>query len=188
MQIKSDNFINIFNIFGYFLRFSAYLFGVLKIIINFAYTKSELRSQQDKVGDNIMAKYTVTYKCGHTAEIQLYGKESERQRKIAWYATIDCPQCDASRQKEIAQTSGLPTLSGSEKQIAWATKLRNNALGILNTRIEQLPEANKSIISDLRDKWIAKETASAYWIDNRFDLDNLRDIVNLIEISTNYKK
>ena len=36
-----------------------------------------------------MAKYTVTYKCGHTATIQLFGKYDDRERKIAYYKTID---------------------------------------------------------------------------------------------------
>lgn len=131
-----------------------------------------------------MAKYTVTYKCGHTAEVQLYGKESERQSKIQWYSTIDCPECEAKKHAEMAEKSGLPQLTGSEKQVVWATKIRNNALETLNGHIEAyVAPQNKHIITDARDKWIAKETASSYWIDNRDDLGNIRSIVKLIEAS-----
>ena len=31
-----------------------------------------------------MAKYDVTYACGHTETVNLYGKTSERERKIYW--------------------------------------------------------------------------------------------------------
>lgn len=135
-----------------------------------------------------MSKYNITYKCGHTAVVQLYGKEVERQKKIAWYATINCPDCEANEQKEKAASAGLPQLTGSEKQIAWATKLRNNALDILNAQITKISEEHKSIMTSYRDKWISKETSSTYWIDNRFDLDDLRCIAKLIETSTDYKK
>lgn len=135
-----------------------------------------------------MAKYTVTYKCGHTAEVQLYGKEAERQRKIAWYATINCPDCEASEQRAKAEAAGLPELMGSEKQIAWATKLRNNALAILDAQIAIISnEQNKSKMTDYRNQWVGKETESTYWIDNRYDLDDLCSIAKLIEVSTNYK-
>ena len=135
-----------------------------------------------------MAKYTVTYKCGHTAEVQLYGKESEREKKIAWYATINCPDCEAKEQKETAEASGLPELTGSEKQIAWATKLRNNALDKLDAQIAIITNVqNKSKMTAFRNQWISKENASSYWIDNRYELDNLRDIVKLIETSIDYK-
>ncbi len=131
-----------------------------------------------------MAKYTVTYKCGHQKEVQLYGKESDRQKKIAWYATIDCPDCEAEMQKEMSDANGLPSLTGSEKQIAWATKLRNQALEILNAHIEAyVAPQNQPIIKAARDKWIANETASTYWIDNRFELSDLRSIINLIQKS-----
>lgn len=134
-----------------------------------------------------MAKYKITYKCGHTAEVQLYGKYADREKKIAWYATINCPDCEASEQREKAEAAGLPQLTGSEKQIAWATKLRNDALDILNAQIARISEEHKAVMTTYRDKWISKETASTYWIDNRYELDDLRSIVKLIETSTDYK-
>lgn len=41
-----------------------------------------------------MAKYDVTYACGHSATIQLFGPEKERTRKRAWLAKQRCFQCD----------------------------------------------------------------------------------------------
>ena len=40
-----------------------------------------------------MAKYTVTRNCGHTEEVQLYGKISERERKIEWMEKGECRNC-----------------------------------------------------------------------------------------------
>lgn len=134
-----------------------------------------------------MAKYKITYKCGHTAEVQLYGKYADREKKIAWYATINCPDCDASEQREKAEAAGLPQLTGSEKQIAWANRLRNDALDIINAQIERLQEPNKTTTSGLRDKWIGNEVASTYWIDNRYYLDTVRSICELITVSINKK-
>ena len=135
-----------------------------------------------------MAKYKITYACGHTAEVQLYGKEAERQKKIAWYSTINCPECEAHEQKEKAEAAGLPELTGSEKQIKWATKLRNDALAKLDAQIAVISNTdNKSKMTAFRNQWIGKETASTYWIDNRDELDSLRDIEKLIETSINFK-
>ena len=41
-----------------------------------------------------MAKYDITYSCGHSGEVQLFGSGKERDRKIEWYETrADCPEC-----------------------------------------------------------------------------------------------
>ncbi len=84
----------------------------------------------------------------------------------------------------MAEKSGLPSLTGSEKQVEWATKLRNSALEVLNAHIEAyVAPQNQPIIKAARDKWVDNETSSTYWIDNRFDLSELRSIVALIQKS-----
>lgn len=43
---------------------------------------------------NIMALYEVTFSCGHTERIQLYGKHTDRERKIKWFeAHGKCSEC-----------------------------------------------------------------------------------------------
>ena len=32
-----------------------------------------------------MAKYNITYSCGHEGTVQLFGKSEERERKIKYY-------------------------------------------------------------------------------------------------------
>mgnify|MGYP000299224128 FL=1 len=39
-------------------------------------------------------KYTVTFSCGHEATVDLFGKTSERERRITWYEKEGiCPDC-----------------------------------------------------------------------------------------------
>lgn len=83
-----------------------------------------------------MAKYDVTYSCGHSAVIQLFGPERDRQRRLEWYRNngvcADCRAAERRRQyegqskaaAEANAAAGLPDLQGSEKQIAWAEALR----------------------------------------------------------------
>lgn len=42
-------------------------------------------------------KYDITYTCGHTATVELYGPTQERERKIAWLESIECPDCCNSK-------------------------------------------------------------------------------------------
>lgn len=100
-----------------------------------------------------MAKYNVKFSCGHTATIELYGKEKDRQRKIAWYEENGlCPDCyrkqqekekEAAAEKAAAEASnlGLPELIGSPKQIAWADKIRVGISHSINECNRQLLEA-----------------------------------------------
>ena len=134
-----------------------------------------------------MARYTITYKCGHTEEVQLYGKESERQRKIDWDKTNDCPKCRAMEAKEAAKTAGLPELTGSDKQITWASEIRNTALEVLDKAMPMFKPEMLETFTGLRSQWLNKETSASYWIDNREDLDDARYIINAIIKSTNFK-
>lgn len=74
-----------------------------------------------------MAKYDVTYKCGHTHKLELYGKIDDRINKIAWLEeNALCPECFKKQKLEeaISKANDLPLLEGSEKQIAWAMTIR----------------------------------------------------------------
>jgi len=63
-----------------------------------------------------MARYDINHTCGHNRTVQLYGNYTERQRKIEWYETQECPQCWGAKQRELEaakpvtmtiQTNGL---------------------------------------------------------------------------------
>ena len=83
--------------------------------------------------------HTITYQlCGHTARTQVSweGKAADRDRKIAWIAeTQRCDDCKAAQRAAEkaewdAQAEGraaTSTLTGSDKQVAWAEQVRSHA-------------------------------------------------------------
>lgn len=139
-----------------------------------------------------MAKYDVTYSCGHSGEVQLFGPGKERERKLEWYHnSADCPDCyrkliEENRQrlnqeaKETAESKGLPKLTGSEKQVAWAEKIRighiNKIDEFLNKKqpgstfntdeYQMYVKPIDDIMLDVRTKLLEKQSAS-WWIDRR---------------------
>ena len=143
-----------------------------------------------------MAHYDVTYTCGHTEEIQLFGKQDDRYRRIEWLQKNRmCNSCfQAQKQKEyeeqsrvaaeIAKSQKLPDLEGSEKQIVWAESIRKETLESKNNTIlplEQLPfDKNKEpqkyqlykIAQEARKK-LESETSAKWWIDNRYTANEM---------------
>lgn len=121
-----------------------------------------------------MAKYTITHKCEHIEEVQLFGKMEDRERRIAYLESIECDECrkakvnaEASAAKEVR---GLANLTGSEKQVAWANTIRENAYKCLDM-LSQF--ANNDQAKQMMDGWRSKmgaETSAKWWIDNRYNL------------------
>ena len=60
-----------------------------------------------------MAKYNITYSCGHEGTVQLFGKSEERERKIKYYEEFGlCTECyKKQKQEENAKLGFL--ISGS---------------------------------------------------------------------------
>lgn len=49
-------------------------------------------------------KYDITYSCGHEGRVELFGKTSDRERKIYWYeSSAVCPECYADQKKIEAE-------------------------------------------------------------------------------------
>ena len=129
-----------------------------------------------------MAKYDVNYNCGHSGRIELFGKNSERQRKIEWLSGQECPNCAAQTRAEKIErqniaaaganlVAGLPPLTGSEKQIAWAETIRkfridhiDQLLTLSKPKAETIPQAKLAV--EILEGWRG-ETRAAWWIDNR---------------------
>lgn len=87
-----------------------------------------------------MAKYDVTFSCGHTETVQLFGKTKSREDKIEyWERSGFCSECYKKQQAEITEKrtkeAGLPGLEGTEKQIAWANKIRLELISAKQDRI-----------------------------------------------------
>lgn len=111
-----------------------------------------------------MAKYTVKMSCGHEQTVELYGKSSERDRKIQYYQ--DCGLCKECYKQQIQKENqeiglilnldvyGFSTEDGEIKLILYFTgdtisykdKIKN--LGYFWRRCEQ---ANNSPYIDSKD-------------------------------------
>lgn len=85
-----------------------------------------------------MAWHTITHSCGHEDRHQLYGPGRTRTWRAERLADEPCEACKtAAREAENAaaaaanREAGLPALTGTEKQIAWAETIRAHKLDIL---------------------------------------------------------
>lgn len=103
-----------------------------------------------------MAWQTPKHVCGHTGErYQAYGHHSGRERQLAAIESHPCPACRKAMADEASTKQGLPLLSGSEKQVAWAAEIRERALRLMP--------------ADRAEK-LKPETSAKWWIDQRHSL------------------
>ena len=125
-------------------------------------------------------KYQVTYACGHEGRVDLFGKNSEREYKLEQFARDICPECVAAQRAKkeeeaivAAKASGLPELEGSEKQVAWATRIRQNLITEFSgwqkedyEDFEYLNGKTKEQVDGLFEAAL-KQTRATFWINNR---------------------
>lgn len=135
-------------------------------------------------------KYEVTYSCGHTGTVELFGTSKERERKINWYQTCAiCPDCyKASKEEQIKETeqeNNFPELAGTPKQVSWAKSIREKMFAQIKENyarfyeeIEKNPlhKSEEEIKKLLEEAEITKaefkrvfdnETNASFWIDHR---------------------
>ena len=98
----------------------------------------------------------VTFSCGHTGEVQLFGSNKDRERKIKWYEeSALCPECYKRQQEErckaLAAEYNLPEITGvSDKQIAFAESLRGRYLTNYEAELEKLTEIMRELRTEHR--------------------------------------
>ena len=114
-----------------------------------------------------MAKYDIKMSCGHTVTIELYGKMAAREKRIHYLEQYGiCPACWEAMRDEWETARELPPLEGTEKQIVWARRVRQERI----KELEKLPEPATSAEADLRAAflaWLNAKTKAAEWIDSR---------------------
>ena len=132
-----------------------------------------------------MAKYNITYRCGHTGVVNLVGPTKERQYKIDWYQSEECPDCQYAHVKERAQAAGLPELRGTERQVHWAEFIRERGLKELENGVNTFERLSREAEAyhreagfDLRHVYIAmdrikSQTSASWWIDNQYEFGNI---------------
>lgn len=101
-------------------------------------------------------KYNVTFSCGHAAEVQLFGSNKDRERKIKWYEEYAlCPECYKRQQEEkckaLAAKHNLPEITGvSAKQIAYADSLRSSYLRAFDDELDKLAKMLNELRTERR--------------------------------------
>lgn len=96
-----------------------------------------------------MSWYEITRACGHVEEIDIRGTNvhGERERQAKYLATLDCRDCyrqaKAAETRDLADSwadlAALPALVGSEKQIAWAEKIRVDGIAAIVRDVTEPP-------------------------------------------------
>jgi len=133
-----------------------------------------------------MAKYEVTYACGHNGVIKLLGPTKDRDYWLGREAEKLCPECQARQDEQTLveiraewEKQGLPALTGSTKQILWANKLRNLEITKAKEKLEDTkhkaekypdkltPDGAEFIAhyDDCMNMVLRDSTASSVWID-----------------------
>jgi len=82
-----------------------------------------------------VAKYQVSYSCGHIETVNLLGPHKQRERKLEWYRSHGlCSPCwHARRQEERDRASGEAAMEAFALGFApleGSAKSRNTTLGI----------------------------------------------------------
>ena len=128
-----------------------------------------------------MAQYRATYACGHSEIIKLYGKETDRAERLKYLRAETCPTCRQASYREQSQDaqianaiSGLPSLTGTDKQSAWAETIRKTKITDIDAMIAGAladPQAQEEpvLIAALQAaaRAVRDQTSAAWWIDRR---------------------
>lgn len=137
-----------------------------------------------------MTWYTVEHACGDTERHQITGSTAaERDWRAAALRETECSACQ-QRQREAeharrnaaaaaaAADQGLPALTGTDRQVPWATTIRADALALLDEMLAyidnegptaaagQRADDQRRVIESYRRIYLAATQAKA-WIDYR---------------------
>ncbi len=130
----------------------------------------------------------VTRNCGHQEWVRSNAPLRERDTVTARESRKLCAECYAAqRQQEAtqraaqaqqaAQAQSLPQLTGSDKQVAWASDIRQQMLDATADLRRQAQEAvahperdphgTAPVVLAVLDEIVSTRTEARWWIDNR---------------------
>lgn len=105
-----------------------------------------------------MSKEIVNYRCGHTGIVDIYGAVIDRARKAQYIGETEiCPDCLRAERAAAslaaaaaAKAMALPSLEGSEKQIAWAESIRAAKLQAAAAKLAAARSVVARMVSEAR--------------------------------------
>lgn len=114
--------------------------------------------------------HRIIHTCGHEQSHHLTGFDSQQQRRAAWLKTTICASCyraekAAESERALTEAQGaiahltLVPLTGSERQVSWATAIRAQRIAMLRTTCSFTSAETGAALLGIADaKW---------WIDQR---------------------
>lgn len=116
-------------------------------------------------------KYEIKMSCGHVETVELYGSNKDREYRIRDMEKYGlCKACyEAALLKEASEMESkysLPELTGSEKQIAWARKIRANIYRKFEEDFQgHFGDAEPRL--DAFKNWMKEKTEAKWYINHR---------------------
>lgn len=133
-----------------------------------------------------MAKATVTCTCKHCgatferSTVKPSRREADRWEEWAKENFDECESCFKERKTrereeqnaiaaEKSAENGWPTLTGTEKQVAWANTLRIEYIKRIDEKIAACSEKGAEPYRAMREFILNTYTEAKFWIDTRND-------------------
>lgn len=148
------------------------------------------------------------FRCGHEGwvEVDYDRSATDREERAKYLFSLDCKECYKKKRSEaikvenertakLAKERGYPELEGSEKQVAWATTIRNDFIGRYKSFLENEKYRVEKLKKDLGEEDLKKadeyleliptvfnhliknKTKSTFWIDIRYETNDPEDIL-----------
>lgn len=118
------------------------------------------------------------HSCGHEGErYQAYGKMDDRYRRLAQIEKLPCPDCLKEAAEDADMAANLPPMTGTDKQIAWASDIRRRIMVGYDSLMAQTQTAPRGNEVKVCLQAIREIKDSRWWIDNKnSDLQTLLQI------------
>ena len=118
----------------------------------------------------------VEHACGHKEKHDFTGDHKAVLEKIEKESLRPCLACKVAHSRNSSVKKGLPALTGSHKQVAWAENIRNKYIVLykeVKEKCEKAPVHAKikyQLIMLKLIKSLKEEAAASFWIEHRDDL------------------
>lgn len=115
----------------------------------------------------------VEHVCGHKEKHDFTGDRNAVLEKIEKESLRSCLACKVAHSRNSSVEKGLPALTGSHKQVAWAENIRNKYIVLykeVKDKYEKAPAHAKikyQLIMLKLIKSLKEEAAASFWIEHK---------------------
>ncbi|MEG0051193.1 MAG: hypothetical protein RR712_03360 [Terrisporobacter sp.] len=136
-----------------------------------------------------MSWYNGTFSCGCEGRVNVTGPTKNRQWIVDRKFEGLCPDCydkkleaDRIKANEVALKKSkemeLPELIGTEKQVAWATTLRQKLIDKVEIKLDAMDDrkGNRDLVNKVFNYILTDKVTAKWFIDNRYEYDTLNSL------------